>query len=927
MPAIPEETEVGKLIGQFNLEIELADQGRQPKEWKWIKIEKYLAGKDVQDAEPGYEESKFFYRRLPRLTQIGKEKLFKHVCPLHGRPWEVRSSPRHNQNVKQDVQNKNVSWLRENIEDVHESMELETFLDDTCEFLSNLGTGVVYGPISLSNPHLRWQNGEEEIEAQDKRKPMWQVYDPKRVYPDPNGKKVEDLEYVHFHHVLSRHQIRSLMDDKSFIKEQLGDLLATMKVGNWAGNLKKWEVIPFPTNITGSALDRYLVWKRVGFLSEEALKALGEKNLGKELEGFEALDKDQRLALTESLWEIWFCDKFILKVAKRKFQPNKLPVYFIPFRRDPTSIFGIGIGEAALEVVEMLINITRSIDDALADTSGFQAMIDAGAIENKDLTVRGRKTWIYRNKGTSRKEGPSGRPIEFFAVPSNMEHLLACFKTFEAMLPVVTGIMEMTTGADLGSGVRTDQMMNDIWASLEEFLRSTVGNVDRYWWKPHLHDAYAWIKAYDPEWPAHQIEADLVVSGVRGALRRELVGRKLKDLYATLHQFGMPDWFDEIELIRAIVEGIGLESEKAVLTADQYVEKQALKAKQTELMAKAGAAPQNAENDKERAHTSARDAIIESFKSLMTANPNDPATIPLLERIFKLTGQLDEKAQIALTIRARMLAQAYEAQGVASKEEETRLAADVKPDSPLDVPKKPFDKEAAKQDTEMVAVNPQEKAQLVANGGAGAINPETGVRHFYQAEGSGGDGDDKSKTKDKGTEEKGEGNEEGPQGPSAPSGPSPAKTEGTPEGIAPNMAQESRIQRQQALSTGAEAIQKEATTAATEAAKPILSNQPSVRGIVTGALDPSKPIVGRIKDILQAGIASEKAESGVYGKYHAEKVADPTQTRSPEGGQSPSGTPLPPMPPGWGIGEDEETRRRTWEAHYRRTQSFGGSDT
>lgn len=678
LPEAPEETAISKLLGQFYGEIDLAEEGRQAKEWKWIKIEKYLAGKDVQNPPEGYEESTFFYRRLPRIVQIGKAKLFKHVCPLQGRPWEVKPSPRHNQNVAQEEENRRLGKLREEIEDIHEAMEMEDLGDDMCEFMSALGSAVAYGPVPLRQPRLRWQGGDEVIEEADKTKPMWKLYDPKHVYPDPNGRKAQELEYVHFYHILSGHQIRSFQEDPSFIKEELADLLTKVPTGNWAGNLKKWETSPFPINLSNIAMDRYVVWMRIGYLTIEALEALGEKIPKEEKTG------DMR-KMAESLWEIWFCDKNVLKISKRKFQPQKMPVQFIPFRRDPTSIFGIGAGEAALECVEMLINITRSIDDALADTSGFQAIIDAGAIENKDLRIRGRKTWIYRNKGTARKEGPGGKPIDFFTVPSNLEHLLACFKLFESMIPICTGIPEAVTGIDMGSGVRTDSMMNDVWSSLEEFLKDVVGNVDRYWWKPHLRDTYQWIQTYYPDRENLRVDANLQVQGVRGALKREIVGRKIKDMYTQLHQFGLPDWFDEIELAKAISEGMGLEEEKAILTQDQYIEKMNLRAKQKELMEAAGQAPANAAKEKERAHTSSRDAMMDAFKSIMSADPNNPNVIPLMERIYKLTGELDPKAAAALSIWSKMMAQNFLKMGVATQQEAQILEAPVKADNPLEL--------------------------------------------------------------------------------------------------------------------------------------------------------------------------------------------------------------------------------------------------
>jgi hypothetical protein len=684
---------ISKLLGQFYQEIDLADYARQPKEGRWMKIEKYLAGKDSMDAPKEYNESKFFYRRLPRITQIAKAKLYKHVCPIQGRPWEVKLSPRHDQDMDQMESDHRISRLREEICDIDEAIEAENLADDICQYMADLGTAVLYGPVQLSNPRIRWQDGAEVLDESDKLKPMWKPYDPRYVYPDSNAKRWEDLEFVHFYHTLSQHQIRTLEEDPTFMADELASLIDEMPDGNWSGNMRRWEYSPWPANYANSALRRYSVWMRIGFLTAEGIEALGEKVPDTEeyaqLKNFKKLSKAERRTMVESQWEIWFCAKHVIKISKRKFQPKRMPVYFIPFRRDPNSIFGIGAGEAALEVTDMLVNICRSIDDALDDTSGFQMIIDASRIENKDLKVQGRKTWIWRNKSGNMGGGGGannqGKPIEMFTVPSNLPHLLECYKLFESMLPIVSGVPEMVVGKDLGSGVRTDSMMSDMWESLEEFLRDVVGNIDRYYFKPKLRDTYNWIQAYYPNWEEFKVEADLQVQGVRGALRREIVGRKVKEVYTELHQFGLPDWFDEIELAKAIMEGIGIEQEKALLTPKQYVEKQQLKLQRQEMEAAAGRRPEDQAKEKERAHASTRDTMMEAYKSTISQDPTNPVLVPLLERIFKLTGELDPKASMALSIMARKMAKQMEEEGVANEQEANVLATPPKADNPLEL--------------------------------------------------------------------------------------------------------------------------------------------------------------------------------------------------------------------------------------------------
>lgn len=679
------ETERQQLCGRFNAEIEIAESGRDTKEDIWIKIERYLSGRDVNEVPEGYNESTFFYRRMPRLTQIGKEKIYKHICPIQGTPWDVQASPRV-QNMPPEEAQARVRALREEIKDIHEGMDMERFLDDMAEYMSNLGTAVVYGPVPMAQPRLRWSNGSEYIANNDAEKPMWQIFDPKRVYPDPNAKREQDLEYVYFHYVLSSHQLRNLAEDDSFIKEEIADLLIDYPNGNWSGNVKPWEQVPSPGANSKSTLDRYVVWMRIGFLTPDALQTLSEDvERSGDLKDWDNLSDDQKNALTESLWEIWMCENRIIKIAQRRFQPNRMPVYFIPFRRDPCSIFGVGIGESALEVVEMLVNTARAIDDTLADTSGYNVIIDAGSIANTDLRPAPRKTWIYNNKGSVRKEGPAGRPVEMWKVPSNLEEQMKCFQLWESMLPVVTGITEMTTGADLGSGIRTEQMLNDMWTSIEEFLRSTIGNVDQYWWKPHLRDCYQWIQQYYPDNAEMKIDANMIVSGVRGALRRELVGRRVEAFYGKMSNIGMSDWFDEVELAQTIAEGMGIEAERAILTPQKYVERQALRAQQKQLESMSTNAAMLEDKSRERAHTSARDAALQSLQATLTADPKSPMLPSLYEQSIKLTGQLTPRSTAGLSVLSKMLATYYEGLGMATPEEAEVIAAPVVANNPLEL--------------------------------------------------------------------------------------------------------------------------------------------------------------------------------------------------------------------------------------------------
>jgi hypothetical protein len=708
-----EKSPLEELVGQLREEIEQAKSKRQPKTDVWIKIDNYLAGVDPNEAEEGYTESTFFYHRLPRIQQTAKSKILKNIAPLHGRPWEVKPSPRSKRKIDPQERATRLRALREEISDIHDTFGMDLLADDIGEFMSRYGGAVVYGPVQLSEPELRWNEGEDSVDAEDVPKPMWINYDPRQVYPDPHSKRGTDGEYVYFRDLLSAHQIRSLQENKSFRAEDLVALLDEMPEGNWEEEHEDWE--NSPDGESGSDQNRFVVWKRVGILTAEALEILGQ----------EAPEGDNeetaRRAMAESMWEIWLCGNRVLKVSKRIFQPKQLPVYFIPFRRDPNSPFGVGPCESSLSVIDMLINITRGIDDDISDCSGYQVMIDAGSLVGTNYKVRPRGSWVYRNKGVARKEGPTGKPVDFFTVPSRLDMLTSAFRLFESMLPVVSGVPETgMTGKDLGSGIRTDDMLEAVWESLEEFLKDVIGNVDRYWWKPHLRDTFAWIKEYYADKADLTVDAIIKVDGVHGAIRREIVGKKVERFFVKMQQAGMPGWVDQIPLVRAIVEGMGIETEEAVMTPERWIEAQDLLLRQKRLEAAAGEPP-NASTEKERARTSDKDAILEAFKVVMTANPNDPNSVPLMELVYKLTGQLSDKARTALAIRSRFVAAQYMGQGLATPGEGAALEAPVTVDSPLELP--PAERNSAQaQQPQAVTGAPSAPSASPSSGSASPIS-------------------------------------------------------------------------------------------------------------------------------------------------------------------------------------------------------------
>lgn len=656
------------LIASFREELKLSDDKTLKKRQAWNRVQEWVNGEDPDKPEEDYDASTFVYRRLPRIIQSAKEKVMKHVRTLHGRAWEIDASAQTQKKKSPEEQQVALAVARRTIEDVFQaSCVYSDLLDEAGDLQALRGTAVILGPMASSESRMILENGREIDDPDTEHYPMWMVYDPMDVFPDPDAKRAAKMEFIYFRHKYSTHQLRMLLNDDSFNHKEIQDLLLEMANGNW--NEEKLE---FEDNAEGV---RYCVWLRVGFLDSEAIKVLDKEK------GLSDRASDEEKVSQEGLYFTWFCGNRVIKASRRVFRPKVMPTMFIPFRKDAMSPFGIGPGEAALEIQEMLTNICRAIEDDLSDSAGFQATINTGVVKNTDLGVRGRKTWTYRYS-ESNPQG-SGKPVDFFNVPSNMEMLLRAFGIFESMIPVVTGVPEAVTGKDLGSGIRTDDMYFSQFDVLEEFLKDTVGSWDRYFWAVAVRDTHLWLVERDPEYQQKAgFDLQIVANGLRGALRREIVGKKAEALMMKMQQFGMPDWIDDRGMAMAMIEGMGMDMERGVLDVEGFLLKQQVKMmqKMSEAAATAGAVEQV--QGRERAHTSIRDVFAQAYK---TTNPNEPLFVPIAEKLFELTGQTNERVWAALSIHAKALASYYQRLGLADPNEVNAIAAPFRAESQAEV--------------------------------------------------------------------------------------------------------------------------------------------------------------------------------------------------------------------------------------------------
>lgn len=216
------------------------------------------------------------------------------------------------------------------------------------------------------------------------------------------------------------------------------------------------------------------------------------------------------------------------------------------------------------------------------------------------------------------------------------------------------------------------------------------------------------------------------VSGVRGALKREIAGKKAQEFIIAMKQNNDSSWINEPEIMPTVIEGLGLDGTKGVLTPQQYVERKALEMEEQKKRAEVTPEMMLA---KERAHMSARDVMANAYRS---TQPQNPIFLAIAEQLFETTGTSSPRAQAALSVWAKTIAAYYQQLGLATPEEAAALGAPFTVESPLELEPGARDEAAAAaassagagravQGTEAVPAIPMETLQALMGQGPSGL--------------------------------------------------------------------------------------------------------------------------------------------------------------------------------------------------------------
>jgi hypothetical protein len=415
------------------------------------------------------------------------------------------------------------------------------------------GTGIKKGPFTTVKVEPNWTLEEEnEITYNPalKKVPEFSHVSIWDYYPDPDARNHQECEYEVERHLMSKSQLRQLLNQPNFFKEAILEVMAE----NPTRSMETWESI-LTTAADSVHVSRYEVLEYWGTADKEMVEALGIEV------------KDTSLNVVQV--NAWICNGKILRLVLNPFQPTRSPYHIVTYEEHPHRVWGIGVPENMADT-QMLMNghMRMSIDNLrFAGSLVFEV--------NENQLVPGQDFSIFPGKVFRKQGGAPGQSLFGLTFPNTAPSHIQMFDKVRALADEATGLpsyMNGQTGAQSGirSASQTSMLMSaaalnikTVAKNFDEFLTS-VGNA-LFYWNMQFNTIDKDIRG----------DVKIVAKGTASLMQREVITQRLLSLLQIMSNpivapFGKVD-----AVLKEIVRNMDLDPEKFVndpATAKMFAE-------------------------------------------------------------------------------------------------------------------------------------------------------------------------------------------------------------------------------------------------------------------------------------------------------------------------------------------------------------------
>lgn len=414
------------------------------------------------------------------------------------------------------------------------------------------GTGIKKGPFTTIKVEPNWTLEEDVItyNPEHKKLPEFSHVSIWDYYPDPDARNHDECEFEIERHLMSKSQIRQLLNQPGFFKEAVLEVLAE----NPMHISETWETIL--TNSSNSVQNnRYEVLEYWGTADKDMVQALGIEV------------KDETLNVVQI--NAWICNGRILRLVLNPFQPTRSPYHIVTYEEHPHRVWGIGVPENMADT-QMLMNghMRMSIDNLrFAGSLVFEV--------NENQLVPGQDFSIFPGKVFRKQGGAPGQSLFGLTFPNTAPSHIQMFDKVRALADEATGLpsyMNGQTGAQ--SGIRSASQTSMLMSAAALNIKTVAKNFDEF--LTSIGEAlFYWNMQFNTKDKDIRGDVKIVAKGTASLMQREVITQRLLSLLQIMSNpivapFGKVD-----AVLKEIVRNMDLDPDKFVndpATAKMFAE-------------------------------------------------------------------------------------------------------------------------------------------------------------------------------------------------------------------------------------------------------------------------------------------------------------------------------------------------------------------
>ncbi|HHT9136790.1 MAG TPA: hypothetical protein ACFYEK_06025 [Candidatus Wunengus sp. YC60] len=568
-----------RLYNQFT-----ANEGfRFAKEQQWLEDLRAYKGLYDPDVKISANASKVYPKLTRSKVNIVLSRLHEMLFPENDKNFEIKPTPEPKispETVKQIVGNLIQQKLMEtqvamqekqlgtvsgrplpvkpvSIEDVR--MAIQAYAKSTCESMSSViddqlfemdypeetkkvlksgllyGTGIMKGPMINKRTKHKWEpdpNGDYQEAKEQEDVPYFESIRIWDWYPDMTVTEMSMIEGSFERHLMSKHDIRELIDREDYYGDIIKKFLTEHPNGNYVP--KNWETQLQVIEMESGA--KYTS-TTTSYVNTEDTSRATNRQIGKKYEvleywgyidgsDLEACGVSVPDVTLEYAANVWMIGKTIISARLFDGALNRYKIFY--YEKDETSLYGEGLARVMRHSQIAVASSARMVLDNSAVISGPQVEVNWSLLTpGQDMSsFYPRKIWYREGRGIE-AQYPAIRNLSF---DSHVEELIGVSKFFMEFADIETTLPTWLAGQMVNN--ETAQAASGRMATITISIKDIVKNFDMF--TEHIiQDLYAWNMEFNPR---SDIKGDYSVKarGVSSLIMKEIRMQAINQFMATL---------------------------------------------------------------------------------------------------------------------------------------------------------------------------------------------------------------------------------------------------------------------------------------------------------------------------------------------------------------------------------------------------------